>query len=143
MKLTVYTDGGSLNNPGQAASAYLIYIGGQLLEKKSVRLGIRSNNFAEYTALILALGRVIELIKSQIIHKPEQLECFSDSLLMVNQLRGIYKVKNSDLKGLFVEVYSLLKKCPFPVKFIHILREKNQAADNLVKEALSSPPPEF
>lgn len=140
MKLTVYTDGGSLNNPGQAASAYLIYVDGQLLEKKAVRLGIRSNNFAEYTALILALKRVIELVKNKTLPKPEQLECFSDSLLMVNQLKGIYKVKKSDLKGLFIEVRLLLKKCSFPTTFTHVLREKNQAADDLIKEVLSSLP---
>ena len=129
MQLKIYTDGGSLNNPGKAASAFLVYKDGKLLHKHKEKIGIASNNVAEYTALIRALEYVYTQVKS--------LQVISDSQLMVRQVNGLYKVKNADIKPLHTRVKMLEMQIGLPISYTHVLREKNQEADALVKEALS------
>ncbi|MDP4011759.1 MAG: ribonuclease HI family protein [Candidatus Roizmanbacteria bacterium] len=160
MNLTIYTDGGSLNNPGQAAYGFLIYEGKKLLHKQNERIGVASNNVAEYTALIKAL----EYVKENLRHPPafghplpeggyikdlpfegstpkgggmyESIRIISDSLLMVSQVKGLYKVKNADMKPLHSHVKMLEMEIGMVVTYTHVLRDKNAEADALVKEAL-------
>ena len=132
MNITIYTDGGSLNNPGQAAIAYLIYQNKKLVFSRGERIGVASNNVAEYTALISALKKIKELNITSI----KSLVVFSDSQLMVRQLQGLYKVKHVDIKPLFHEVKELEESLPVIPTYTHVMREKNMEADALVKKAL-------
>lgn len=133
MNLIIYTDGGSLNNPGKAASAYLIYNGNKLLFKGSKYLGIASNNVAEYTALILALEKVREIQKTD---RVDAISCFADSNLMVSQLNGVYKIKHPDMKRLAQQIKLLEMEIGIIPVYKHVMREKNTEADALVKEVL-------
>lgn len=137
MVLQVYTDGGSLNNPGQAAYAYVIFDGKKLLFSNSERIGIASNNVAEYTGLIKALEKVKKIISND--RTVTKIEVFSDSSLMVNQLNGLFKVKNSKIRELVFEIRTLEGAINLPIIYIHILREKNMLADSLVKKSLNTP----
>jgi ribonuclease HI len=128
-KAIIYTDGGSRGNPGPAGIGAVIYN-----EKKekiaeiSKYLGVKTNNQAEYQALIEALKKAKEL-------KVDKVEAFLDSELIVKQLKGEYKVKNKDLASLFLEVYNL-KHSFSEISFKHIYREHNQEADRLANEAM-------
>ena len=132
MNLTIFTDGGSLNNPGQAAYGFLIYDGKKLLHKQNERIGIASNNVAEYTALIQALMYVRDNLKSEI----ENIQVYADSLLMVNQVKGLYKVKNADIRPLHSHVKMLEMEIGMVIRYTHVLRDKNAEADTLVKGVL-------
>lgn len=137
MTLTIFTDGGSLNNPGEAASAFLIYSGDHLIYKEGKRIGIASNNVAEYTALINALTKVKELQNDPSMKKFDLINVFADSQLMVNQVNGLYKVKHADMRDKIMQIRILETAINIPIAYTHVLREKNAEADALVKEALS------
>lgn len=132
MQITIHTDGGSLNNPGKAASAFLIHSEGKLLHTYNEYIGIASNNVAEYTALIRALTYVKDNLKDSV----EKIHIFADSELMIRQVTGIYKVKNADIKTLHTQVKLLEMELSIPIVYTHVLREKNAEADALVKQAL-------
>lgn len=136
MVLTIYTDGGSLNNPGQAAYAYIFFEGKKLIFSNSEKIGVASNNVAEYSGLINALKKVKELIANNQL-KIEKIEAYSDSSLMVNQLNGLFKVKNAKIREFVFKIRSLEGEINLPIIYIHILREKNMLADSLVKKALN------
>ena len=131
--VTVYTDGGSLNNPGQAACAYVIYFDDKLQDQHGEALGIATNNIAEYTGLIKALEKVKEYKKT---HTIERIFVYADSELMIRQVNGIYKVKNAELKDCYMKVHALEAEINLPIKYTHVLREKNALADSLVKKVL-------
>lgn len=134
MKLIIHTDGGSLNNPGPAACSYVISKpDSTIIEKRSLFLGNQTNNFAEYSGVKNALIALLRLKDSFPI---TLLSFVSDSLLMVNQLTGIYKVKNEKIQEFVFEIRSLEQQVGVPIKYTHVLRERNQAADDLVKECL-------
>lgn len=102
MKLYVYTDGASRGNPGPGAIAFLILNGkGEILRKHKHFIGDCTNNVAEYRALIAALERAGKL--------GDEATCFSDSKLMIHQLKGEYKVKKKHLKTLFERAKALEK----------------------------------
>lgn len=132
MKLTIHTDGGSLNNPGPAAIGYLIHNGQECLYKHSEAIGNASNNVAEYTALISALTYV----KTHLKDKTERISIIADSELMIKQVNGLYKVKNIDMKPLHTRVKLLEMELNVPISYTHVLRDKNADADALVKKAL-------
>lgn len=134
MTITIYTDGGSLNNPGEAAIAYVIYTGKTLRTQFTKRIGTASNNVAEYTALIEALNTVKNTLKNQAV---DSIRVFADSLLMVNQLNGLYKIKEARLQELHLQVKLLEREISIPITYTHVLRDKNQVADSLVKKALA------
>lgn len=137
MILQIYTDGGSLNNPGQAAYSYVIYKDFVKIFSHSERIGIATNNIAEYTALIKALEKVKDLINS---HKYQitKINVFSDSSLMVNQIKGLFKVKDAKIRECVFKIRFLEGEINLPIIYIHILREKNMLADSLVKKVLQS-----
>ncbi len=136
MDLTVFTDGGSSGNPGPCASAYVIYQNAKLLFKYGKNIGHGTNNLAEYTALIMALGKIRELIDGGEFSPVQKIYIFADSLLMINQVNGFYKVKNPVIKDLMIKVRLLEAEINVPIVYRHILREKNALADSLVKKAL-------
>lgn len=136
MQITIFTDGGSLNNPGPAASAFLIYKDGVLLKSSYKNLGTATNNVAEYNGLILALEELIKLSDSIRWVDVQKITAISDSQLMVNQLNGEYKIKNHDIRALADRVNALKAQIPVSIQHAHVLREKNEEADALVKKAL-------
>src|SRR5262245_50078949 len=128
--LTVFTDGASRGNPGQAAWAYVIERDGETLAEEANRLGLMTNNQAEYTALVRALEHALELGPG------DRVVVHSDSELMVKQLNGEYRVKNEDLVPLYEEAKGLVRRFAQPVVFRHVRRGQNQRADQLCNEAL-------
>jgi ribonuclease HI len=128
--ITIHTDGASRGNPGPAAYAYILQPDGEEPIEEAGRLGRMTNNQAEYTALVRALEHALELGPEHgvLVH--------SDSELLVKQMRGEYRVKNEDLRGLFEEARILSRKFRGGVEFCHIRREQNSRADALGNEAL-------
>lgn len=127
----IYSDGGSRGNPGISAFAFVIYDGLDEVYSSSGFLGISTNNKAEYTALLNALKYVNSLYKNNQIN----FNFYADSELMVKQIKGEYKVKDEDLKILFLECKELIKKIE-NFKIEHVRREKNKRADFLVNKVL-------
>lgn len=138
MILKISTDGGALGNPGPAASAYIIYKDRKIIAQNSKFLGHGTNNQAEYTALILAYEEVLELKKSRELGGIAQIHVLSDSKLLVNQLKGLYRVKNESIKELVSKIKILETEIDIPTKYQHVYREENTEADALVKEALKN-----
>ncbi|PIR07176.1 hypothetical protein COY65_00020 [Candidatus Jorgensenbacteria bacterium CG_4_10_14_0_8_um_filter_39_13] len=130
-KIIIYTDGGSRGNPGPAAIAAVINN-----KFYSERIGETTNNVAEYKAAIFALKKTKHLLGNKKAKKTN-LEIRSDSELVINQLNGEYKIKNDDLKPLFIEIWNL-KQDFESVKFTSIPREENKIADKLVNQTLDS-----
>jgi len=130
-KLIIYTDGCSKGNPGPAAIGVAMYRG----EAKSPifmisdEIGETTNNQAEYRALIRALDYAVSL-------QEREVEVRSDSELIVNQMKGSYRVKKPELKPLYVEAKRLAGLIPnFSIKSIP--REYNTQADKLANLALN------
>ncbi len=134
--IIVYTDGGSRGNPGQAAIGVVISSDKGVLGKYCERLGIATNNEAEYKAVIFALKKIKALFGKQTAKKMN-IEVKTDSELIAKQLNGQYKVLDSKIQCLFLTVWNL--KLDFKsVNITHIPREKNKEADSLVNEALDN-----
>lgn len=127
-QLKVFTDGGSRGNPGISAYAFVVYEDDNELFSGSAFMGISTNNKAEYTGLLQALKYVLSKDYENII-------IFSDSELMVKQIKGEYKVKDTDLKILYDECKELIKRIE-NFKIEHVRREKNKRADFLVNKVL-------
>ncbi|MFH1712696.1 MAG: ribonuclease HI family protein [Candidatus Jacksonbacteria bacterium] len=133
MMLKIYTDGAAQGNPGPAGAGAVIQAGGQVYHYKKY-LGETTNNRAEYQALILALEKTGKLI-SQNRLEIDKIICYSDSELLVRQLRREYKVKDKILGSLFVKICNMSQDLP-PIEYRHILREKNKQADKLANAAI-------
>lgn len=125
----LYTDGACRGNPGQGgAGAVLIDKKGNICATAKHSLGLCTNNIAEYKALILGME---EALKRQC----RNLHIFLDSELLVNQINGIYKIKNENLKTLMRDVRKLLSYFEsYTVE--HIDRSRNTIADRLANEAI-------
>lgn len=129
VKSIIYSDGGSRGNPGPSASAFVIMdVHEQIVAEGGVYLGITTNNQAEYQAVYQALKRAAELHLKVIDFR-------MDSSLVVNQLNGIYKIKNRDLWPIHKQIKDMLMHFE-KVTFSHIKREFNHAADSLVNKIL-------
>lgn len=135
MELKIFTDGGSINNPGPAAIAFVIYFNNKIVQSYSAKIGTNTNNFAEYSALLMSL----KWVKENSADKIDKISVFSDSSLMVNQLNGLFKVKNADIREFIIKIRVLEREINTPIVYNHIPREKNSLADSLVKKALFTP----
>lgn len=134
-KLIINTDGASRGNPGPAAAGFIIKDEkGQKLDSGSCFLGPTTNNEAEYRAVILALEK---LLKDHQVKLPARILIKADSLLMVNQLSGRFKIKNSNIKLLIDEIKNLEKKIG-DVVYAYIPRAENKSADTLVNQTLDA-----
>lgn len=132
--LHLFTDGGSRGNPGQAAVGILLVdpARGVTLQEHAERIGIETNNVAEYRALIEGLRMALR-------YQPNRLICHMDSELIVKQLSGEYRVKMPTLQPLVDEIRELTLQLQ-DVVFKHIPREDNWRADKLVNKALDEHP---
>ncbi len=130
--IKIYTDGGARGNPGPAGIGIVFYNEkNNLIEKYSQAIGDQTNNQAEYEAVIFALKKAKKL-------KFKNVECFSDSELIVNQLSHKYKIKDKGLQPLFIQAWNLMIDFE-KISFHHIPREENKEADKLVNQALDTP----
>lgn len=127
--ITAFCDGGARGNPGP--SGFGVYIEderGQRLAELSEYLGIRTNNFAEYSGLLAALEFALR-------YDHPRLRVISDSELMVKQIKGQYKVKSPDLRPLYEEAKRRIAGLEsFHIQ--HVLRNKNKEADRLANQAM-------
>jgi ribonuclease HI len=130
-RLMIFSDGGARGNPGPAATAFIaLSENGQVLMTSSRYIGSRTNNQAEYEALIAALEFAATVNAEEVI-------CHLDSELVAKQLTGGFKVKNSELRKLWMKVQELSRRFK-KVSFISVPRTNNQIqkADELVNEKL-------
>ncbi|MEW6144815.1 MAG: ribonuclease HI family protein [Thermodesulfobacteriota bacterium] len=127
-RIDIYIDGAARGNPGESGIGVLIKgEGGKAREIKKY-LGTRTNNQAEYTALITAL-------ESARGHKDQEIRIFTDSLLLANQMNGLWKVKHPEIKELFKKAKGLIEGFS-RVTISHIPREENREADRLANLAI-------
>ena len=126
----IYTDGGARNNPGPAGAGAVIIDGSKRFELKKY-LGERTNNWAEYEALILALT---EAKKRGLASR--DIEVRMDSELIQRQMTNEYQIKEETLWPQYMKVHNLVV-AHFPtIRFTHVRREENKDADRLVNEAI-------
>lgn len=132
---TINTDGGSRGNPGISGAGAVIYdVNGEVLKELSKPLGINTNNFAEYSAVILGLENLKHIV-AEGDRQETKVEVKMDSELIVEQLAGNYKVKSDTLRPLFEKVEKIKKEFPH-LKFTHVRRENNKEADALANRAM-------
>ena len=131
--LTIYTDGGSRGNPGKSACAFAAKLGEEIIKKDSKFLGIATNNVAEYQGVLLAFDWLASA-KDNVDF--DEVLFILDSELIVKQLEGIYKIKNSNLLELNLKIKKQINMLNKRVYFKHVTREKNKLADSLVNEEL-------
>jgi ribonuclease HI len=122
--ITAYFDGGSRGNPGSAGyGAYVVNDRGEVLAELAEGIGMATNNVAEYRGLLAALQWAAD-------HGVTELHVKGDSLLLVQQMLGNYRVKNAGLLPLYREARHLCARIG-RVSFEHIPREMNKNADRL------------
>ena len=135
--LVVHTDGGARGNPGPAAIGVVVEDGGKRVAGIGKVLGETTNNVAEYTAVIEALRFLVSYV-SQLKSKGDSatISFYLDSTLVVNQINGLFKVKQPHLRELLFTVHSLEQQAGGEIHYASIPREQNAAADSLVNQAL-------
>jgi len=135
VKAKLFTDGGARGNPGPAAYGYVLEAeDGTVLAAHGERIGVATNNVAEYRALIAGLEKAVELAVPEV-------EVVSDSELLVKQMNGEYRVKNAVLQDLSIQASRLARELG-KVSYTAVRREHNKLADQLVNDALDGPDPE-
>ncbi len=127
--INAHCDGGARGNPGPAGYGALIQDDqGNVLAELSEFLGMRTNNYAEYSGLLGCLQYALD-------HHHPRLRVVSDSELMVKQIQGKYKVNSPDLRPLWQEARNRIAKLE-AFEISHALRHKNKDADRLANEAM-------
>lgn len=126
---SLYIDGASRNNPGRAGAGIYIVKDGQSIVQQGYYLGIKTNNEAEYLALLLGLFAVKNLL-----FPDDKLTIISDSELLVRQMKHLYKVKRPQLKVFHSIACDMLHGINY--SFMHVLREKNKVADMLANKGI-------
>lgn len=130
-KIIMYSDGGSRGNPGPAAlGVYLETFG----KRYGETLGVKTNNEAEYAAILFGLKKIKALLGKERAKKV-RVECRMDSELATRQLNHLYKIQDEKIQKLFLEIWNLTLDFG-EVSFCHIPREKNTEADGEVNRAL-------
>ena len=134
MNLKIFTDGGSRGNPGEAAVGVVIFNNedGARIAEIGQAIGVATNNIAEYSGVLKALEWVMENVNCS------KIEFVLDSELVVKQLTGEYKVKDQNLKKIYLEIKDILQREGIASTFTAVRREKNTEADALVNKALDA-----
>ncbi len=139
-EIVIYTDGGSRGNPGPAGIGGIVSLVGEkgmVIKKKEFSEYIgdsRTNNEAEYEALIYALDQAKKVVGKKKA-KETKVKCFLDSELVVKQLTHQYKLRDKRIQRYFITIWNLMLDFR-EVTFEHVRREQNKEADRLVNEAL-------
>ena len=128
--IEVFCDGGARGNPGPAAWGFVIKKDGRTIKEDCGYIGIATNNFAEYTALVKALSYLRKNFEG------ESAKVYLDSKLAVSQISGEYKIKNLNIAKLVKQVGEIEKGLG-SIVYTHIPREQNKEADKLVNIALN------
>jgi ribonuclease HI len=133
-QIVIHADGGSRGNSGPAACAFVVEENGVEIFKGSKFLGKQTNNYAEYQGVLLALN----WLNSQTLttNHYSLITFYLDSELVVKQINAVYRVRDENLRNLFFEVLSLIKRLGGSIVFKNIPRERNKIADLLVNEEL-------
>lgn len=130
-EISVFIDGASRGNPGPASiGAVFIDAKGGVTKTLATKIGVQTNNIAEYYAFILAMQEALMM-------KVGKLKVFTDSELLAKQFNGEYKVKEESIKLLFLQV-AHLKKGFEKLEVTHVPREKNKLADEAANKALDN-----
>ena len=134
-QISIYCDGGARGNPGPAASAFVVKdSSGKIIHEQGFYLGTATNNQAEYQAVIEALKWL-----STMNHQLSTINFYLDSQLVVNQLKGEYKVKDPGLKIKHLEIKRLISNFKFQISnFVYVPREQNSRADFVVNQTLDN-----
>lgn len=128
-EVKLFADGGSRGNPGPSASGYVLFdMNDTILVKKGIYLGITTNNQAEYQALKFGLEEAFRM-NTKTVH------VYLDSLLVVNQMIGKFKVKNRDLWPIHTAIKEIAGRFEH-VSYTHVPRALNKEADAEVNKAL-------
>ncbi|NTW27936.1 MAG: ribonuclease HI family protein [Coriobacteriia bacterium] len=130
MSAVLRTDGGSRGNPGPAGAGFVIERDGEIICRGGRFLGSQTNNVAEYEAMIWGLENVAAL-------GFDQVTVYADSELLVKQINGQYRVRNENLRPLFVRAAALLRAFRSS-KVVHVRREQNVQADAMANAAMDS-----
>lgn len=135
--IIINTDGGSRGNPGPAGIGVVISEqNGKILLGLGQKIGVATNNIAEYKAVITAISQLLS--HPEFLAGGKAIQFYLDSELICMQITGKYKVKNETLQLLLREVKLGLAKLPLPYKFTHVRRELNKQADGFVNRALDN-----
>ncbi len=127
--VTIYTDGGSRGNPGPSGLGYYIVDqDGKEIKRGGEFLGMSNSRLAEYYGLKEGVEQAIEMGYKKVNFK-------SDCLMMVNQMNGIYQVKNKDLMQVHSDILKLLEKLD-SFSFTHVPRSQNEEADAEVNKVI-------
>jgi ribonuclease HI len=128
--LRIYSDGGSRGNPGHSAFAVIACKNDVIVHQYSQYIGIGTNNVAEYHGLIYAVGYALDA-------KDDNVEFIMDSKLVIEQMKGSYKVRAKNLLPMYQDVKAMLSNIR-NVKFTHVLRSDKMitAVDALLNETL-------
>jgi ribonuclease HI len=130
-EIKMYADGGSRGNPGPSASGYvLLDMNDSIIFKSGVYLGITTNNQAEYQALKFGLEEAQKL-------GAREVDVYMDSLLVINQMKGIFKVRNRDLWPIHEAIKEQAKQFK-KITYTHVPRELNKLADAEVNTTLDA-----
>lgn len=136
MQFTLYADGGARGNPGPAGAGAVVFDSlGKRVVEVSDYLGVATNNIAEYEAILRGLKQLIEEYPADVL-KDAELAIRMDSKLVIEQLKGAYKVKHPNLVPRYLEVKNLIARHFGKVSFEHVYREKNVDADALANRAM-------
>jgi len=131
--LIIHTDGGARGNPGPAGIGVVIEQEGKIIHEFGKKIGETTNNVAEYTAVIEALRF---LKKTGDNEQGTKINFYLDSKLVVEQLNGNYKIKDSKLRELSLQIRMMEQELGSVITYAYVPREQNKRADLMVNQAL-------
>lgn len=138
MKFTLYADGGSRGNPGPAGSGAVVFdAAGKRVVEVADYIGVTTNNVAEYEAVLRGLHALKGSYPDGYFNDAE-LHIRMDSKLVIEQLKGAYKVKHPNLIPRYLEVKNVISRAFPHVTFEHVRREFNKDADALANQAMDA-----
>lgn len=130
-KWHLYVDGASRGNPGVAGAGIYLMSKDGVVTKRGYFLGKKTNNEAEYLALLIGVS-----IFKKVAKVNDHLFIFSDSLLLIKQMTGEYRVRKPELQQLHVLIKKILE--PFACTFAHVYRDNNMEADALANKGIDN-----
>lgn len=138
MKYVLYADGGARGNPGPAGAGAVVFdsIGKRVVEVADF-LGVATNNVAEYEAVLRGLKKLLTEFPDGHF-KSAEIEIRMDSKLVIEQLKGAYKIKHPNLVPRYLEVKNVIARSFGKVSYVHVPRAQNADADELANQAMDA-----